>query len=177
MIDDIYKTGKNTPAHLFRPNAIYMLTGAIYKGQFLLQSSSRKQFWEEAFHKAADIHHWSIIAWVVLDNHYHAMLRAPENAVNLPTFISSYHKFTARKWNAEEHAQGRKVWWNYWDTCVRSEKDFMVRLKYIYWNPVKHGLVGQPENYPFSNYNAFLAGQGSNVFALIYAEVDDVPEF
>ena len=28
-------------------------------------------------------------------------------------------------------------------------------FRYIFWNPVKHGLVENPEDYPFSSYEDF----------------------
>jgi putative transposase len=151
-----------------------MLTASIYQRKHLIESSQRKLEWQEAFQQAAEIYRWQIIAWVVLQNHYHAMVQSPENAGNLSKFISSYHKFTARKWNAEDGLIGRQVWWNYWDTCIRSERDYYDRLRYIFWNPVKHGLVENPEDYSFSNYREYLNQEFD--FAAM-TEVNDVPEF
>lgn len=107
--------------------------------------------WQEAFLKAINIYEWRVIAWVVLNNHYPAMLEAPENPLTLGKMVASYHKFTARLWNDADKTPGRQVWWNYWDTCIRSEKDYNNRLGYIFWNPVKHGLAETIEAYPFSN--------------------------
>ena len=141
-----------------------------------MKEAERKQGWRDAFYKAAGIYEWLIIAWVVLDNHYHAIVRAPASPETLSKFVGSYHKFTARDWNDRDHLKGRKIWWNYWDTCIRSERDFVNRLKYVFWNPVKHGLITTPEDYPFSNYKEFMTYQ----FGLDFTdsdEVTDVPEF
>jgi putative transposase len=178
MTADIFKTSPHTPAHLFRNDSIYMVTAVIYQRQNLIEKSNRKEQWQKAFFKACEIYQWHIIAWVVLNNHYHIMIRSPEqNATNLPKLIASLHKFTARQWNAEDRESGRKVWWNYWDTCIRTEKDFENRLKYMFWNPVKHGLVLQPEEYKFSSYRNFME-KPSYLSSLGSAmEVNDVPEF
>jgi len=152
-----YKTAPHTPAHLFQEDALYMITASTYQKQPYINSNERKTQWRDAFFKACELYHWHIIAWVVLINHYHVILRSPEqNATNLPKLIASLHKFTARRWNIEDNKSGRKIWWNYWDTCLRTERDFETRLRYIFWNPVKHGLVSRPENYQFSNYQDFL---------------------
>ena len=139
-----------------------------------MESHQRKGEWRDAFHEAAKIYQWQIIAWVVLHDHYHAIVQAPENAGSLAKFTASYHKFTGRKWNDEDGLTSRKVWWNYWDTCIRSEHDYYNRLKYVFWNPVKHGLVEKPEDYNFSNYNEYLE-QGFEFAEM--DEVNDVPEF
>lgn len=164
MADDVFKTAPHTPAHLFRAGAVYFVTGATYQRLPYMRSDTRKEQWLNAFRKAAEIYDWEIIAWVVLSNHYHYLARAPEeSAENLPKFAASYHKFTAIQWNREDNAPGRKVWWNYWDTCMRSERDYLARLNYVHWNPVKHGIVRRMEDYAWSSYRAFLAEQAAEI--------------
>lgn len=174
MLDVIYKTAQNNLPHLFVANAFYMLTASIYEKAHLIESARRKAEWRNAFHEAAAIYRWQIIAWVVLDNHYHAIVVSPEDSKTLSRFIGSYHKFTAHMWNNEDGLKGRKVWWNYWDTCIRSERDYQNRLRYVFWNPVKHGLVAGPEDYQFSNYKEFMRQEDLDFTG--FDEVNDVPE-
>jgi putative transposase len=176
MKSEIFKTAPHNPPHFFLPGALYMLTASIYQKEHLIQSSQRKQEWRNAFYEAAKIYRWQIVAWVVLHNHYHAIVQSPENAATLSKFIGSYHKYTARKWNNEEGLSGRKVWWNYWDTCIHSEHDYFNRLRYIFWNPVKHELVDKPDDYLFSSYKDFLQDEPDFIFIGVN-EVNDVPEF
>jgi putative transposase len=174
MSDAIFKTAPYNPPHLFVADTLYMLTASIYGKAHLMKSPERKAEWRDAFHEAAKIYGWQIIGWVALHNHYHAIVRSPEYAFNLSRFVNSYHKYTARKWNTEDRLNGRKVWWNYWDTCIRSERDYYNRLRYVFWNPVKHGLVERPEDYDFSNYSAYL---NSSADLTGMSQVNDVPEF
>ena len=174
MSDAVFKTAPHNPPHFFVAGTFYMLTGAIYGKAPLMISDQRKAEWREAFQEAARIYQWEILAWVVLQNHSHAIVRSPECATNLSKFVNSYHKYTARKWNTEDGLNGRKVWWNYRDTCIRSESDYYIRLRYVFWNPVKHGQVDSPEEYNFSNYAVYFH-QGFEVTGI--DEVNDVPEF
>jgi putative transposase len=139
-MNDIFKEALRNPPHLFRANVIYMLTASIYQNKQIILSEARKLQWRDAFLKAAVLYHWRVIAWVVLHNHYHAIVESPDHPLNLSKFMGSYHKFTASLWNSADMIPGRKVWWNYWDTCIRSEKDYYNRLRYVFWNPVKHGF-------------------------------------
>ncbi len=126
---------------------------------------------------ASEIYGWDIIAWAVLDNHYHILVKHPGRQVaNTSSYVSSFHKFTARRWNDQDGTPGRRVWWNYWDRCVRNEKDLLVRLKYILWNPVKHGLVDAPEEYPFSSYEECMRAWDTGLGILNFSEASDVPE-
>jgi putative transposase len=176
MMDDTFKPAVHNPPHLFRSGAIYMLTASTYQREPLIYEARRKADWRDAFLRSAGLYQWEVIAWVVLDNHYHAIVRSPEDAGSLSRFIASYHKFTARHWNEEDGLPGRQVWWNYWDTCIHAERDYRTRLRYVFWNPAKHGLVERPEDYPFSSYRDFLSGEeGFQVAGT--DEVIDVPEF
>jgi len=176
MTDIIFETAPHNPPHLFVANTVYMLTASIYEKAHLMKSPQRKAEWRDAFYEAAKIYQWQIIAWVILHNHYHAIVQSPENAGSLDKFIASYHKFTARKWNDQDGVRGRRVWWNYWDTCIRSEHDYHNRLRYVFWNPVKHWLAEKPEDYNFSNYGEYL-DRLQNFDSMNMAEVNDVPEF
>lgn len=175
-MDNTFKRAPHNPPHWFQANMIYMLTASIYQSEHVIYSPERKIAWRDSFIESTKLYNWHIIAWVVLHNHYHALVESPEKAFSLSKFIGSYHKFTARQWNNEDDLSGRKVWWNYWDTCIRSEKDYYNRLQYIFWNPVKHGLVENPEYYPYSSYKDFIKQNDEFDFTGI-EEVNDVPEF
>jgi putative transposase len=170
-MDDIFVKASHNPPHLFVSDAMYMLTASIYQQKDLMQADHRKDQWKNAFFTAAEICHWQVIAWVVMNNHYHAMVQSPPNPLSLSTFINSYHKFTAHQWNEEDRTPGRRVWHNFWDTCIRSEKDYLSRLNYIFWNPIKHGMALHPEEYPYCNYIEFAEALSGDI-----EEVDDVPE-
>lgn len=175
MPDNVLKSGPHTPTHLFRADAIYMITGAIYQRHDLIRSSARKSQWRDSFVRASTLYGWDIVAWAVLNNHYHVLVRSPEcDATNLPKYIGSLHKFTARRWNDEDNSPGRRVWWNYWDTCVRSERELINKLRYILWNPVKHGLVEAAADYAFSNYTDCMLRWKTGSFLSNLSEVSDV---
>jgi putative transposase len=46
-----------------------------------------------------------------------------------------------------EQRIGRKVWFNFWDTKLTSERSYLARLNYVHQNPVKHGLVTMANQY------------------------------
>ena len=177
MDSDIFKRAPHNPPHLFLPNTLYMLTTSIYQNEDLIESPNRKLQWIESFLQSAEIYNWQIVAWVVLHKYYHAIVQSPEKAETLSKFIASYHKYTARHWNDEDDLNGRKVWWNSWDTCIRSEHDYYSRLRYIFWNPVKHGLAENPEDYLFGNYKDFLLKWQVDFNFTDMEEVNDVLEF
>ena len=45
------------------------------------------------------------------------------------------------------------IWWDRFEEYpIRSDDDFTKAVEYCRVNPVKHGLVGQPEDWPYSSF-------------------------
>ena len=38
---------------------------------------------------------------------------------------------------------------------IRDEADLEAHVNYIHYNPVKHGLVGDPDDWPYSTWHRF----------------------
>ena len=122
----------------------------------LLKDDKRKSLVCEILFERATHWGWELDAWAVLENHYHFIARAPENALTLETLIRQLHSKSAVELNKLDKTLGRKVWHNYWDTCLTHETSYYARLHYIHLNPVKHRLAENAEDYPFCSYRWFL---------------------
>ena len=56
----------------------------------------------------------------------------------------------------------RKVWQDsYWDKNIYSERFLRQKLSYVHRNPLRAGLVEQPEDYPYSSYRDYALGDDS----------------
>jgi putative transposase len=152
-VEEIYKTYKHNPPHLFRPNAKYFITAAVYKKQHLFEDDDVKHCVLEVMFESFTRQCWKIEEWVLLDNHYHLMADAPENATTLSRVINNFHRFSALRMKKINQAiTVDRIWYNYYDTCITFEKSYYARLNYIWNNPVKHGYVERPEDWKFGSY-------------------------
>ncbi|MCC6300405.1 MAG: transposase [Anaerolineales bacterium] len=112
-MESIYKTYPHNPPHYFVPNAMYIVTGAILYKQRLLFDDQRKALVLEILLERAAHWGWDMEAWSILENHYHFVSQAPENALTLESFIRQTHSKTAVELNKLDNTPGRKVWHNY----------------------------------------------------------------
>ncbi len=149
-----YKEYKHNPPHFFRSSSKYFITGAIYKKKYFLFTDEAKVRVFQSFNKGFNSLGWTLEDWVILHNHYHIMVSAPDNAETLSAIMRDIHKFTALwiKKNINESKDAEKIWWNYWDTFITFEKSYYTRLNYILFNPIKHGLVEKAEDWKFGSY-------------------------
>jgi len=155
MEEEVYRVYRHNPPHLFRPNAVYVVSGRILRRRKLMQALGRRQFFCETVFERAEVLGWELEAWAVLPNHYHFIARAPESASTLASFMRGVHSITAKCFNRQDGTPGRQVWHNYWDTCIQEEKAYLAGLLYVHMNPVRHGLVERAEEYPYCSLGWF----------------------
>lgn len=77
MIDDTYETFTHNRPHFFKAGATYMITAATYRKLPHICTDERKRQWVDAFHFVLNKEGWIAIAYVVLNNHYHIIIEAP----------------------------------------------------------------------------------------------------
>jgi len=150
-----YRTYAHTPPHLCRAGAEYFITASTFESKRLFDDDVKEKLFSSLL-KSCVNHGWSLEDWVILDNHYHIMVHAPEVSANPAKFVAEYHRFTAlfiRKKNPE-FGTLHKIFNNYWDTCITFEKSYYSRLNYIYNNPVKHGYVKNAQEYQWGSFRS-----------------------
>jgi putative transposase len=116
-----------------------------------------------------------IYAWVILDNHFHAILQHDD----LPRIMADLKKFTARKLIAHLEETGRtallnqfayyrlkhketsehQIWQEgYHPQRIADDAIMVQKLGYLDLNPVRRGLVVEPKHWRYSSAHAWLAG-------------------
>ena len=98
---------------------------------------------------------WRLQQWAVFANHYHFVALSPETDGNTANLIRRLHGKSAIELNKLDGTPGRKVWHERWDTRLTFEKSYLARLNYVRTNPVRHGLVSRPEDYPWCSAEWF----------------------
>lgn len=140
---------KHAPLHLFVPNSLYMITASTLYKQPFFTTPDKLRLLQETLFETAQAYRWDLQAWALFSNHYHLIVRAPDDGLSLKRLIQRLHSQSARLVNEIDQTPGRRVWFQYWDTCLTYEKSYYARLNYVHNNPVKHRLVSIAEQYPF----------------------------
>ena len=93
---------------------------------------------------------YELIAWVVMPNHVHLVIRQYEGWP-LGGVIRSWKVFTSKKIR-EVHGEPlpENIWQRgFWDRLIRNEHHYEAALQYIADNPVHAGLVGSSHEWPW----------------------------
>jgi putative transposase len=142
------------PPHLYLDRCWYVISASTLDHLPLLHIERAKTFMRDKLRFQTQLR-----AWVILDNHYHLLLRT-DRGLDLARFIGRLHGSTSRQINLWDGVTERQVWHNYWDTCIWDEVGLWTRFNYIHNNPVKHGYVRDPVDWPFSSYGYYLRTKG-----------------
>jgi len=108
---------------------------------------------------------FTIDAWVVLPDHLHAVWTLPPGDDDFSTRWRLIKTFFARglpktEWLSRVRgADGERGIWQrrFWEHAIRDDADYAAHMDYVHFNPVKHGLVTSPADWPYSTFRACVA--------------------
>jgi putative transposase len=154
-----WSTSPHRPPHLYVDDVWCFVTASTVNKTSILTTSRHLNLWVDTFKDVVLQFKIKLVAWVILSNHYH-LLFMPTKGNDIGSLMKRLNGITSRKLNLLDGQQGRTVWYSYWDTCIRAERDFWTRFNYVHYNPVKHGYVDKPEDWEFSSYRFYVRNDG-----------------
>ncbi|MFZ5493350.1 MAG: REP-associated tyrosine transposase [Pseudomonadota bacterium] len=119
----------------------------------------------DVLNKVKAAHPFTVVAMVVLPEHLHAIWRLPAGDAGYSTRWSLLKAGFSRRLNKTERLRPsrvakreRGIWQRrYWEHQIRDTQDLERHVAYIHFNPVKHGWVKRPVDWPHSTLHAYIA--------------------
>jgi putative transposase len=153
----------HAPLHWFDGADRFIVTAGTLHRRHLLRTPEHLDLACRKMFETFDEYGWSLQAWSVFSNHYHVVPVARNGAGPLHDCLDRFQNRCSTAINRLDGVEARKVWFQYWDTRLTYEKSWLARLKYVVFNPVKHGLVDKPDDYPWCSARWF-ADHASRAF-------------
>lgn len=109
-----------------------------------------------------------IVALVLLPDHLHSIWSLPSGDANYSARWGWLKKEFSRRYVAvggtvqptsRSRKQNRRlgVWQRrFWEHTIDDEEDFNHHFDYVHWNPVKHGYVTRPKDWPLSSFHRWV---------------------
>lgn len=107
-------------------------------------------------------------AFVFLPDHLHAIWTLPMDDAAYSKRWGWIKKEFTKKWlqmgqsdypvtDGSRRERRRGIWQpRFWEHTIRDERDFEKHIEYIHYNPVKHGLVRCPHEWPWSSLHRWV---------------------
>ena len=106
---------------------------------------------------------FKIVAMVVLPDHLHAIWTLPAGDADYSGRWRAIKAGFTRDLVAGgmplvRNDKGEYDLWQrrFWEHTVRDESDLAAHVEYIHFNPVKHGLVKQVRDWPWSSFHQYV---------------------
>lgn len=114
----------------------------------------------EAVRRVRAIRPLHVDAWTVLPDHMHCVWTLPPGDADFPgRWRAIKMAFSKAIAGGEERSvvmarrTERGVWQRrYWEHTIRDDRDYAAHVDYTHFNPVKHGLVAQAADWPYSSF-------------------------
>jgi putative transposase len=150
---------------LYLKGGTYFFTLVTYSRQPVFRQDKTIALLKDCFTRTARSHPFIIEALVVLPDHLHTIWKLPEEDCDFSTrwnlikgnFTRHYENLD-RDISESRRAKREKTVWQrrFWEHLVRNDDEFNRLCDYIHYNPVKHGLVRSPGEWPESTFLEFV---------------------
>ena len=145
--------------------ASYFFTVVTYRRRELFLEAHARRILRRAFVSVRQSNPFDMFACVLLPDHLHCIWTLPDGDDDFPfrwgnikrlftgEFLASGGNVLPVSADRMKHRE-RGVWQaRYWEHRIRDETDWLRHRDYIHLNPVKHGLVGAPRQWPWSSFH------------------------
>ncbi|HEV3416926.1 MAG TPA: transposase [Pirellulales bacterium] len=146
----------------------YFFTVVSYQRKPMLATELARECLRRAIETVRERHPFETPAIVLLPDHLHAIWTLPAGDAKYPMRWRRIKEEFSREYLAaggyegprsmsRQKRQERAFWQRrYWEHQIDDENDFERHFDYIYYNPVKHGLVDSPADWPYSSFHRWV---------------------
>lgn len=138
-------------------HAFHLTARGTNRQQIFLDDQDRRRFLG-GLQRASSARAWSCLAYCLMGNHFHLMIRAEAPAVSdgMRDLLGGY----ARYFNRRHERDGHLFKARFHDVRAERDAQALAVIRYIALNPVRAGLVDRPQDWAWSSYSAMLASAG-----------------
>jgi putative transposase len=148
---------------------LHFITVSCYRRQPGLHTAARRNLFLRILEQTRRKYRFVVHGYVLMPEHFHLLITEPETGdpsvvmkvlkQRFSRQVKMLRKPTAAAQIALWNSTSEPVWQRrFYDFNVWSERKRIEKLRYMHRNPVKRGLVEQPEQWRWSSFRAHYYG-------------------
>jgi putative transposase len=150
----------------YRHEYLHFLTCSCYHRQPWLATAHRRDLFLQVLEEVRQRYGFAVVGYVVMPDHIHLLISEPglgTQSTVMQVLKQRYaRRVLAKKRNAAQGTlwphEPEHVWQRrFYDFHVWSERKRVEKLRYMHRNPVKDGLVQEPEQWVWSSYRSYAS--------------------
>jgi putative transposase len=118
---------------------------------------------KEAFRRVKSQYPFYIKAYVILPEHLHMIWELPPDDWNysqrwqqIKAHFSKLVYKSGIELSKTKHNEYRLWQRRFWEHTIKDVRDFESHINYIHYNPIKHGLVNDLHDWPYSSFHHYV---------------------
>jgi putative transposase len=151
----------------------HFITCSCYHRQPWLGSASRRDLFLAVLEQVRQRYAFVVLGYVVMPEHFHLLVSEPQRGT--PTVMQALKLGFARRVLGIAHRRRNQptlwptsgpahVWQaRFYDFNVWTERKRIEKLRYIHRNPVKRGLVAEPDQWCWSSFRSYAHAEAGPV--------------
>jgi putative transposase len=163
------------------PGGTFFFTVTTFERQPILTGEPCRAALRLAINEVRKRFPFQSIAWVLLPDHLHTIWKLPDMDTDFSLRWSLIKQRVTQQCTdnagdlaitlSRQRRRERTVWQRrFWEHFIRDDIDFQNHIDYIHYNPVKHGYVTRPSDWPYSTFHQFVR---NGVYPADWACVDE----
>ncbi len=149
------------PLRIEYEGAFYHVTARGNERRKIFQSERDYQKFLSNLKEAIQKYNVVLHAYVLMGNHYHFLVETPE--ANLSAFMQTINSAYTTYFNIKRKRAGHLLQGRYKAILIDADSYLLELSRYIHLNPVRAGMVTNPEDYPYSSYRAYTTEKSDPV--------------
>ena len=146
----------------------YFFTVVTYDRRKLFLDALARDCLHSAWQATHARHPFETVALCLLPDHLHCIWKLPEGDARYSSRWNAIKGIFSKSFlrqegndgirNESRRRTGEAALWQrrFWEHQIRDERDLQRHVDYIHYNPVKHGLVQDLREWPWSTYHRYV---------------------
>ena len=153
---------------LYQPGGTYFFTVVTDGRKPFLCDDLARNLLGDAMRRCQANWPFEVSAIVLLPDHLHTIWKLPPGDIDYSRRWAWIKKEFTKAWLDQggrerittpgRHRDGRRGVWQarFWEHTILDENDYERHFDYIHFNPVSHGLVSRPGQWPWSSFHRWV---------------------
>lgn len=142
------------PIRIEFPDALYHVTARGDRREDIFEDDQDRLMFLMTLEQVINQFNWTCYAWCLMGNHYHLLIQTPDG--NLSKGMRQLNGVYTQSSNRRHRRVGHLFQGRFKAILVDRDAHLLELARYIVLNPVRAGMVEQPDDWAWSSYRASM---------------------